>query len=46
LHTVSYQNILEGKGYGIKDARTSIEIAHLIRNQKPSVKKGDVHPFF
>lgn len=45
LHTISYQEILGGKGYGIADARTSIEIAHLIRNQKPIVNKGDTHPY-
>jgi UDP-N-acetyl-2-amino-2-deoxyglucuronate dehydrogenase len=45
LHTVSYQEILAGKGYGITDARTSIEIAHLIRNQKPIVNKSDAHPY-
>ncbi|HEY9114166.1 MAG TPA: Gfo/Idh/MocA family oxidoreductase [Bacteroidales bacterium] len=45
LHTVSYQEILDGKGYGISDARTSIEIAHLIRNQKPIVNKSDAHPY-
>jgi UDP-N-acetyl-2-amino-2-deoxyglucuronate dehydrogenase len=45
LHTVSYKEILEGRGYGINDARNSIEIAHLIRNQKPIVHLGDVHPY-
>jgi len=34
LHTVSYQKILEGKGYGLKDARNSIEIVSQIRNKK------------
>jgi UDP-N-acetyl-2-amino-2-deoxyglucuronate dehydrogenase len=33
LHTVSYQKIIEGKGYGLKDARNSIEIVSKIRNQ-------------
>ena len=45
LHTVSYQNILEGKGYGLADARTSISIVQAIRNQKPLGKTGDYHPF-
>jgi len=31
LHTVSYQNILEGSGYGLKDAKNSIEIISKIR---------------
>ena len=34
LHTVSYQKIIEGKGYGLKDARNSIEIVSKIRNSK------------
>jgi UDP-N-acetyl-2-amino-2-deoxyglucuronate dehydrogenase len=34
LHTVSYQKILEGNGYGLADAKNSIEIVSKIRNQK------------
>ena len=34
LHNVSYQKIIEGKGYGLKDARNSIEIVSKIRNSK------------
>ncbi|MDY0078895.1 MAG: Gfo/Idh/MocA family oxidoreductase [Bacteroidales bacterium] len=45
LHTVSYQNILEGKGYGLADARPSVYIVHSIRNKKPIGKTGDYHPF-
>jgi UDP-N-acetyl-2-amino-2-deoxyglucuronate dehydrogenase len=33
LHTVSYQKILGGEGFGLEDARRSIEIVHEIRNQ-------------
>lgn len=32
LHTLSYQEILKGNGYGIEDARQAIEIVHQIRN--------------
>ncbi len=32
LHTVSYQKILEGNGYGLQDAKNSIEIVSKIRN--------------
>ncbi|HEX8041315.1 MAG TPA: Gfo/Idh/MocA family oxidoreductase [Chryseosolibacter sp.] len=32
LHTVSYQGILDGKGFGISDAKPSIEVVHEIRN--------------
>ena len=34
LHTVSYQKILNGEGYGLADAKNSIEIVSQIRNQK------------
>lgn len=45
LHTVSYQNILEGKGYSLADARPSVYIVHSIRNKKAIGKTGDHHPF-
>jgi len=32
LHTESYKHILSGKGFGIKDCRPSVQIAHDIRN--------------
>ena len=44
LHTVTYQNILSGKGYGIDDARESIELTDYVRNAKPAGLKGDYHP--
>ena len=44
LHTESYKSILEGKGFGLDDARNSIEIAHLIRNQAITTSKSDAHP--
>jgi len=45
LHTTSYKHILDGKGYGIEDARQAIEIVHEIRNQQPIGLKGEYHPF-
>jgi len=45
LHTKSYEEILNGNGYGPVDARTSIEIVHDIRNAKISSLTGDFHPF-
>lgn len=36
LHTVVYQDILAGKGFGIRDAYTSVKIAHDIRHAKPT----------
>ena len=44
LHTKSYKAILEGKGYGLEEARTAIEIVHKIRNSEPIGLKGDYHP--
>jgi UDP-N-acetyl-2-amino-2-deoxyglucuronate dehydrogenase len=44
LHTITYQNILQGKGYGIDDARESIELTDFVRNAKPLGLTGDYHP--
>ena len=44
LHTESYKQIIAGKGFGIDDARTSIEIVHDIRNQNPTGLIGQYHP--
>ncbi|CAG4999756.1 UDP-N-acetyl-2-amino-2-deoxy-D-glucuronate oxidase [Dyadobacter sp. CECT 9275] len=44
LHTASYQHILAGNGFGIEEARTSIEIVHAIRTAKISPLLGDYHP--
>jgi UDP-N-acetyl-2-amino-2-deoxyglucuronate dehydrogenase len=34
LHTISYQEILQGRGFGLQEARPSIELAHQIRISK------------
>lgn len=44
LHTESYKQIIVGNGFGIEEARTSINIVHDIRNQKPTGLKGEYHP--
>ena len=44
LHSESYKQIIAGNGFGIEEARTSIDIVHDIRNQKPSGLKGEYHP--
>jgi len=44
LPTVSYEQILSGKGYGLDDARTAVEIVHDIRNASPAPLAGDYHP--
>lgn len=43
LHTKSYQNILLGNGFGLQEAKQSIEIVHEIRN-KELTNKGEQHP--
>ncbi|MFL0082275.1 Gfo/Idh/MocA family oxidoreductase [Tenacibaculum maritimum] len=42
LHTESYKEILRGSGFGLLDAKQSIEIVHDIRN-KELVKLGEKH---
>lgn len=44
LHTMTYQKILEGKGFGLEDSRRSIETVYAIRNATPVGLKGDYHP--
>jgi len=46
LHTVSYQEILAGRGYGIEDARHCVETVEQIRTQQPQQADAkEVHPF-
>ncbi|MDA8134320.1 MAG: Gfo/Idh/MocA family oxidoreductase [Desulfobacteraceae bacterium] len=46
LHTLVYKDILEGRGYGIEDARPSLNLVASIRNTTPVLKnKSVVHPF-
>ena len=35
LHTISYQDIIEGEGFGLEDARQAIQLVHDIRGMKP-----------
>lgn len=44
LHTKSYQEILKGNGFGLVDAKQSIEIVHNIRNFDLEIKR-EKHPF-
>lgn len=44
LHTRVYQEVLAGRGFGIRDARPSIELAHRIRHAKATAPSGDAHP--
>ncbi len=45
LHTRSYEEILKGNGFGLDEARNSIEIVSNIRNQEPVGLIGEYHPF-
>ena len=44
LHTKSYENILNGKGFGLIEARPSVQTVYEIRNQRPVGLKGEYHP--
>lgn len=44
LHTKSYEHILSGSGFGLKEARPSIQTAYEIRNQPITPLQGDFHP--
>ncbi len=46
LHTTSYREILEGRGYGLDDARHCIETVNVIRTATPVLgSDNEVHPF-
>lgn len=44
LHTKAYKEILAGRGFGLDDARPSINVAYQIRNTPTIGKQGDYHP--
>ncbi|MBA4321343.1 MAG: oxidoreductase [Odoribacter sp.] len=44
LHTLTYSEIIAGNGYGLQDARQSVETVYSIRNAKPVGIKGEYHP--
>jgi UDP-N-acetyl-2-amino-2-deoxyglucuronate dehydrogenase len=45
LHTISYQEILAGRGYGLEDARHCIETVDYIRTAPVQHTSADAHPF-
>jgi UDP-N-acetyl-2-amino-2-deoxyglucuronate dehydrogenase len=45
LHTRSYEEILRGNGFGLREARPSIEIVSAIRHMEPVGLEGEWHPF-
>ena len=44
LHTLSYQSILSGNGFGLDDAMPAIQLAQQIREQSPVGLIGNYHP--
>lgn len=44
LHTTSYQDIVDGGGFRLEEARNSINTVFHIRNSKPMGLRGDYHP--
>ncbi len=45
LHTDSYRDIINGKGYPIEASRKAIELVYGIRHQEAIGLKGEYHPF-
>ncbi|HEX8386232.1 MAG TPA: Gfo/Idh/MocA family oxidoreductase [Rubricoccaceae bacterium] len=45
LHTLVYERTLTGDGFGIEDARPSIELVHQIRTAPLATPGADAHPF-
>lgn len=45
LHTESYRRILAGDGFGLEEARPSIEAVYEIREAAPVGLSGEYHPF-
>ena len=46
LHTLVYQGILDGNGYGIDAARPSLELVSDIRNKEVLIEgQSHLHPF-
>ena len=45
LHTVSYKEILAGRGYGLVDARPCVETVNVIRTARPVAPGSDAHPY-
>lgn len=45
LHTISYKEIIAGRGYGLADARHSVETVEVIRSASITPPGPDAHPF-
>ena len=45
LHTRSYEEILNGNGFGLEENRVAIETVAKIRTATPQPTQGEIHPF-
>jgi UDP-N-acetyl-2-amino-2-deoxyglucuronate dehydrogenase len=45
LHTRVYQRVLAGEGFGISEARPSIELVYQIRHSPAAKASGEMHPY-
>lgn len=45
LHTLSYEHIFNQGGFGLKEARPSVQLVHDIRVAETKPIEGDFHPF-
>lgn len=44
LHTRSYEEILAGRGFGVEENRVAVETVSAIRDAKPDLSAGSIHP--
>lgn len=45
LHTLSYAEVLAGRGFSLEESRKSIELVHQIRQSPPQKPQAGFHPF-
>lgn len=45
LHTLMYQTILDGNGFGVEDVRPSIELVSRLRAIDIVSKPDEIHPY-
>lgn len=45
LHTLSYREILNGSGFGLNEAKPSIDLVHRIRESELADHSSNTHPF-
>lgn len=44
LHTASYREILSGRGFGLDEARSAVQVVADIRRAEVAAPRGDAHP--